>query len=294
MAREAGSRRGQHGSSASGRSSRRRRHHQAEARSATTSSSSSRSSNRGSSRQASHSLAVPVPVSPHSRQRTLSSASSTDGAPLNPPTPGHLDISLHSLRNSNGNVGSSRSSNSDVQEGGVGNDRRSSNEGDTNVNRSSSGSYFPQTSAGPAPSSAQRFSSRTSSTSASGMQSPSPSYRREAGTSRGSERQGTLSPARIPSPSPPPYSASLSPGGSGSDHATDDASSSGTLNQARRSSGRTHRLANSALGAGSSSHAPATSSNDETSSIGVEGETSTERSSNTWGETISGWWGSRS
>lgn len=270
--------RGSSSASSSGRSSRRRRHHH---------SSSPSNDRRNEATNATPSLGVPVPQSPHSRQRTYSAASSTDGAPLNPPTPGHLDISLHSLKSAVVNGTRSRDDDSD----------------DTDSGRESR----------PSPAS-RRSGTPASGGSGGGSSNSRREQRRDSYFPSGSTTGGTPTPHvssrtssshRVSSPSPPPYTAA---GVGGDDTTTSanaaDESSSSVLNQPRRSSGRTHRLANSALGVRGQSHAatPSPSSSTGPGVDGVEVESEQDggrgardgRASSAWGGSVGGWLGAGS
>lgn len=131
----------------------------------------------------------------------------SDESPHNPPTPHHLDISLHSLPGS-----------PHEEDGNTGTTSNEARSGAGSLGRSSRTSYFPQM---------------------NGASQSAPSTVR--GTNNLQIDRRILQ--RTNSPSPPPYSPPIGPG-NGSLGGTESMG-----NQARRSSGRTHQLANALFGA---------------------------------------------
>ncbi|PWN22247.1 SPRY-domain-containing protein [Microstroma glucosiphilum] len=230
------------------------------------------------------------------RERRASTSSSISEAPLNPPTPGHLDISLHSLRGSH-RMGGSNESLSPSE----GNSSRSSNTLRLQMHTppasgppsgQDTGSYFP----------------------------PTPT-RRSGGGQEGP--LGGITATR--SVSPPPYSERTSSTLAAPPFTSRDSgnsSPSGSLggtsesgHRARRTSGRTHRIASSVFsvladlrgegsGQGDLESRPAraqrnaseleyersvSASRDRTGTSAQQQQQQQQRA-NTWGEALAGWW----
>lgn len=174
-------------------------------------------------------LEVPTSLSPgeHQRRRERRASSASSEGPLNPPTPGNADISLHALR------GQYHSSSPSSASG-------SPSHGGRNANADALGSgYFPAVApASPTPASAhqQQQGAWSPGRMASVPRSSSPpSYIVATSTAEGAAQAQNLT--------------------SSSSAAADPSSSSSAANadlaapQPRRASGRTHRLANAVLGA---------------------------------------------
>lgn len=205
---------------------------------------------------------LPVPT----RGRRISSGSSAD-APINPPTPGHLDISLHSMHHLDRSGGSSRQLEAGTTRSG------------------SDDSYFPDSpSRRDNPSTDGRF-----------LDLPRPG-------------SSATTPLRSNSPSPPPYQElhfarvpplTISPS---SRTSTNNGSLGGTSesnHQARRGSGRSHRLAEAVFGVLSERGLIRPEAQREVSTTGGSeyerlaggsGPASPEQEERTWGETLSNWW----